>query len=507
MHASRLQLFIIAGLLFLAGAGFTFYKAFELGFPLLPGDEEQVWTLESKISFDPASGPVDVSLALPESEAGWVVLDEHFASSGFGFSVQGDNGTRRANWTRRELQERTTLYYKMRTYRANHEQLAPLPPEQVEAPILNERRAAAVSRVAEILQSRSADPRSFTTLLLAEFLNPAPIQDALFLLAEHDDNVLHATQEVLAYAGIAAHRITGVFLEDGRRRQRASSLLEIYDGNQWIPFDPSTGNPGLPENFFIWQRGEQSVLDVVGGRNSRLEFAIVKESLPTKTIVLMEKEDADIALIDFSIYALPVEQQGVFKNILLVPIGALIVVLLRVLIGIKTSGTFMPILIALAFIQTTLVTGLTIFLLVVGVGLWIRSYLSHLNLLLVARVSAVVVVVVVLMAALSVFSYKLGINQALTVTFFPTIILAWTIERMSVLWEEEGAHEVLLQGGGSLLVAVAAYLVMTNRFVEHLTFNFPELMLCLVAIILLMGQYTGYRLSELYRFRYLRSKE
>ena len=92
-------------------------------------------------------------------------------------------------------------------------------------------------------------------------------------------------------------------------------------------------------------------------------------------------------------------------------------------------------------------------------------------------------------------------DQVLTVTFFPTIIVAWTIERMSILWEEEGGHEVLIQGGGSLLVAVLAYLVMSNPLVEHLTFNFPELTLSLLGVILLLGKYTGYRLSELYRFR------
>jgi flagellar biosynthesis component FlhA len=135
------------------------------------------------------------------------------------------------------------------------------------------------------------------------------------------------------------------------------------------------------------------------------------------------------------------------------------------------------------------------------VGLWIRSWLSHLNLLLVARVSAVVIVVILLMATLAVLSYKMGLDQALTVTFFPTIILSWTIERMSILWEEEGPREVVKQGGGSLLVAVLAYLVMSAPLVAHLTFNFPELLISLLGVILLLGKYTGYRLSELYRFR------
>jgi hypothetical protein len=81
------------------------------------------------------------------------------------------------------------------------------------------------------------------------------------------------------------------------------------------------------------------------------------------------------------------------------------------------------------------------------------------------------------------------------------IILAWTIERISIIWEEQGHKEALTQGGGSLLVACIAFLVMDNSIVEHLTFTFPELILANLATILLIGNYTGYRLSELRRFK------
>ncbi|MFZ1293079.1 MAG: 7TM domain-containing protein, partial [Pseudomonadales bacterium] len=221
---------------------------------------------------------------------------------------------------------------------------------------------------------------------------------------------------------------------------------------------------------------------------------------PARDLALASAVDNRAALIDFSIYSLPIEEQTAFKTILLVPIGTLVVAIFRILIGLRTSGTFMPILIALAFIQTTLLWGLLLFITVVGIGLYIRFHLARLNLLLIGRISAVVTVVIGLMSGISILSYKLGLNQILTITFFPMIILSWTIERMSILWEEEGPHEVAIQGGGSLLVATAAYLLMSNELVAHLTFNFPELLLVQLALILLIGQYTGYRLMELKRF-------
>ncbi len=232
----------------------------------------------------------------------------------------------------------------------------------------------------------------------------------------------------------------------------------------------------------------------------------MSNDISAKAVALQEARSETTALVDFNIYALPIEKQTIFKSLLLVPIGALVVVLLRILVGLRTSGTFMPVLIALAFIQTDLLPGLIILLTLVIVGLWIRSYLSKLDLLMVARLAAVVIVVVILMAGLSIFSYKLGLDEFLSITFFPMIIIAWTIERMSIVWEEDGASEVLIQGGGSLVVAIIAYLTMTNHLVEHLTYNFPEVLLIELGLILVLGQYTGYRLSELKRFRFMLDK-
>ncbi|HDZ37705.1 MAG TPA: gonadoliberin III, partial [Marinobacter sp.] len=159
-----------------------------------------------------------------------------------------------------------------------------------------------------------------------------------------------------------------------------------------------------------------------------------------------------------------------------------------------------PVLIAVAFVQTTLIPGLVAFLSVVSIGLAMRGYLSSLNLLLVSRISALIILVIFITAGLSIFGYQMGFNTGMTVTFFPMVIIAWTIERMSILWEEESGQEVLIQGSGSLFVAICAYLLMSAPLAGHLTFNFPELHFVVLGLILLMGQYTGYKLTELKRF-------
>ncbi|MFV8817019.1 inactive transglutaminase family protein [Haliea sp. E17] len=505
MLSTRLRIELIAGILILTGVGLMLYKVFTMGFPLLPGESRQVWTIESKISFRPMPdhGPVEIELKLPEPMGGWQVLDEHFASSGFGFSITERQGERWAVWTRQELLEATTLYYKSQVFRPNPRELAEQTIPSIDKVMLEKDQQTAMDRMIASLRERSTGPRTFTALLIQALNGSVQDPDAEFLLSTWEDETSPVLLAALARAEIPARALRGIRLEDGRRRQTLSWLVEVYNGMEWLVFDPETAQRGLPDNFFVWERSDGEILNVIGAQDSRLEFALVSNSLPAKTVAVMDERVRKYALLDFSIYSLPVEQQGVFKGLLLIPVAALVVVIVRLLVGLKTSGTFMPILIALAFMQTTLWVGLAMFIVLVSFGLWIRSWLSHMNLLLVSRISAVVIVVIFLMAALAIASYKLGFDKVLTVTFFPTIILSWTIERMSVLWEEEGPHEVLVQGGGSLLVAVLAYLAMSNTLVAHLTFNFPELMLSLLGVILLLGKYTGYRLSELYRFRAL----
>ena len=58
----------------------------------------------------------------------------------------------------------------------------------------------------------------------------------------------------------------------------------------------------------------------------------------------------------------------------------------------------------------------------------------------------------------------------------------------------------MVQGGGSLLTASLAYLLMSNGFIADTVFLYPELLLVLLAVIISIGSYSGYRLSDLRRF-------
>lgn len=475
--------------------------------PWLPGEKRQIWSIEAKLGFNAMDKPVQVTLSIPQSQPGFTLLTQNAASIGYGLSYlePGKNEIdapigARAIWTRRQATGIQELYYKTEFLvdaRAAFKS-PPIPPELSFAE-LSEPYQTAVDQILKQAIELSADPFSLTREILKQF-KETPQRQHLQLLEESGIKRPVLLIKILHQAKVKARIVKGLYLEDGRRNQKLTSFIQVFDDSGNIAlFNPITGSQGQPENLLLWEIYGHGTLEVTGGEHSSVSFSIIRKEQAAQKAVAHKLEHAD--LLNFSIDSLPLDEQALFKGILLIPIGVLIVVLLRILVGLKTSGTFMPVLIAMAFIQTTLFTGLMGFLLVVGTGLVIRGWLSRLNLLLVSRISAVIITVIGIIAVFSVFSYKMGLNEGLKITFFPMIILSWTIERMSILWEEEGAKEVFIQGGGSLLTAVLAYLAMNNEVVRHLTFNFLGVQLILLALILMLGSYTGYRLLELKRFK------
>jgi hypothetical protein len=438
-----------------------------------------------------------LSLAVPDSQPGFDRVSEHTASPGYGLAFVDEGVRRRAEWSVREAHGKQTLYYQVdMLFNGNTFEETVGSPPQIETVTYAGPEETAVTQLLQRARSRSADAFTMTRELIAEFNNESQVAQLLVQQKSRERRLV----EMLNLAGIPARVVQTLFLEDGRRRQSLVTYLQVFSGQEYALFNPQTGHQGQLTNQLLWEQNSGSLLDLVGGRDSRVSFSIISQEVPASRIY-QEKVAHLKNAMDFSIHSLPLEEQTMFKGILLIPVGVLVVVIMRVLVGLRTSGTFMPVLIALAFMQTTLITGLVGFFLIVGVGLIIRSYLSRHNLLLVARISAVIISVIIIIAVFSILAYGLGLAEGLKITFFPMIILSWTIERMSILWEEEGAKEVFVQGGGSLLVAVLAYLVMINPIVRHLMFNFIGLQLVFMALVLMCGNYTGYRLSELRRFK------
>jgi hypothetical protein len=327
------------------------------------------------------------------------------------------------------------------------------------------------------------------------------------LLVQSAGTRAEAGVKIMAAAAIAARVVNGIALNPDRRDAKLTRWVEIYDNDSWRPFDPDANEFRKPTDHLPWWRGKVPLANVAGGRITKTDIAVRQIYVHSLQSSLEKQRKIQSRLVEFSVFGLPLQTQEVYRLLLTVPVGIFLLVILRNVVGLRTFGTFMPVLIALAFRETQLLWGAILFCSVVAVGLLIRFYLEQLKLLLVPRLACVVIVVIMVMAVISVVSYKLGFDRGLSVALFPIVILAMTIERMTVIWDEKGPKEALTQAAGSFFVAVFCYLVMNLEIVRHWVFVFPESLLLILAATLALGRYSGYRLVELPRFRVLAGRK
>jgi hypothetical protein len=497
--------YFLAAVLAVLGISIFVYKYVGLGLPLTPEESSQTWQVETRIAFRAGMGPTKIILQHPNNTGRFAIIDQNFVAPGYGLFTQVEDENRQSVFAIRDALGEQVLYASFVAH------LVPRSTEYIameEAPpeatirLVGAKLLAAQS-VLDAAKSKSADTPTLVLAILAR-LQMAGSDDRVDVLLDNQNSqeqVARAAVDVLALAGVAARVVHGVRLVAGARNVHFIHWIEAYSDGFWRPYRPNAEQPGLPENYFPWWRGNAPFVqsNIMGKIDTLVTVARATETAGRSALVPLSFMERN--LLEFSLFTLPLDVQQVFRVILMVPLGVMVLVVLRNLIGVVMFGTFMPVLIALSFRETTLLWGLFLFTIVVGAGLLVRVYLEYLKLLVVPRLACVLIVVIILMTFLSVLTHKLGVDRGLSVALFPLVIITMTIERMSIVWDENGPATALKQGLGSLMAASLCHFVMTISFLEHLFFVYPEILIVLLAVSILLGRYSGYRLMELWRFR------
>lgn len=492
-------------ILMLLGSGIFLYRHIVLDVPLTDTETINSWMVESNLRFTADKNtPIKASFNIPYLPPNFAILDEYFVSRNYGVTTNLNGYNRETVWSIRRSNGPQSLYYRAIFRQTDGEESSLPKPSVIKSQPLNDSQKSAVETITNQVRSTSADIQTFAQSTIKE-LNKKDGNAKLLVGNEfNDENIINATILILNQSKIAAIAVQGIHLNQ-QKKADLKYFLAVFNGKSWIYINPRTGSAGLPKEFLIWQYGNGPLFDVIGG--SRAQFSLTVSPTPINALSVAKSRglQADSQLLRFSLLQLPVNVQGIYKILLTVPIGAFIILILRNFVGIKTFGTFMPVLIALAFRETLVVWGITLFIIIISFGLLARFYLDQLRLLLVPRLAAILTVVILLMIFISVLCQNLSLDTGMSVALFPMVILTMTIERMCITWDERGASEAIKSGIGSLAAAVISYWAMSYEPLQYLVFAFPELLLVLLSMILWFGQYRGYRLVELKRFKSLAS--
>lgn len=509
MGSVTFQARVLALILLILGLGSIFYQSWVQNVPLTEGTTDPVWVLDAHVKFQTRSNePVKARLFIPPLDDEYTALNESFNSSSYGVSVNREENNRVVTWSSRRGKGKENLYYRLVLTPHDADPAGPLEKgaQFRDSPSLEEPEKTAAESLLKSIRKNSADIETFISETIKQ-VNETDDSNVKLLLGMDDgiNSRAHVIELLLAAAHIPTEQVHTLHLEE-TDNQKPQLWLRTYNGKEWLYFNPEDGSQGLPDDHLVIWSGSQPLLDIDGGNEAQVSFSIQRNEMGTLQLAKTLSNQGKSTFADFSLYELPLPTQQLIRVVLMIPLGVLVVLLIRSLVGVETLGTFTPVLIALAFRETSVLWGSLLFAGITAVGLTLRSYLEHLKLQLLARLSVVVTFVVIMIALVSLLGHKMGMNIGLSVALFPMVILTMVIERVSIVWEERGGLQSMKVALTTLLTAILCNLLMGLTALTYFTFTFPGILLVYAAIMIWMGHYRGYRLLELIRFRAMTEK-
>ena len=305
------------------------------------------------------------------------------------------------------------------------------------------------------------------------------------------------------YQGVPARLVGGLILEPGVKKT-SHQWVEVRIGPHWVPFCPTNDHFAMvPAHYLPLYRGDHALFAHSEDINFRYRFEIDRDFAIRPELLSTAARDPLNLLGIWSTFeraGFPIE---LLKALLMVPLGALVMVILRNVVGITTFGTFLPTLIAVAARDTGLAWGLVAFLTLIGLVLLVRHAFLRLQLLHQPQLAILLTFVILFMLGLAVVGARSGNLNLAYVGMFPIAILAITTERLGLMLEEEGVRRTLKVTGMTLMAIAACYAVMNAITFQILFMSFPELLLVVIFLDIWLGRWLGLRVLEFWRFRKL----
>ncbi len=199
--------------------------------------------------------------------------------------------------------------------------------------------------------------------------------------------------------------------------------------------------------------------------------------------------------------------QGVSSNIiyiiLIVPFLTFIAAFAKQVIGVSTFGIYTPVIIAVSFFILGIGLGTVTFFFAVVTGYLVKFILNKFEFLYLPKVALNLSFISMSFLIVIWLALAYGTSVPLSMAIFPMLVMSTVSEKFMAAQSEEGIRGALFGVMGTLLIVAASYYFIAWHSVNSLILSWPELVIIPILGTLVLGKFTGLRLSEYVRFRSL----
>lgn len=479
----------------------------------------QVYAFNLTMTYQSDDSDINIRTYVPEENERQRVLNEQIINNGLEYLVTNDLSGKKANWSGYSASQQLAFRYMLSLqaikYDLDSQLIIPDKYNQELSPYLAATDAIQVNHpeINELWQLiKPNDRRNLVGVLRAIYqhtylqIKTAPFKGVTDALTAHRLNTASCNGKSRLFIALARlnnipARLVGGVILNGVDKKTSHQWLEVYVQNQWVPFGPTNGNfAELPANYLELYRGDENLFRHTVDINFDYQFSS-QQSLVAPAVYnhqeVSVENSIDITGLLLSM-GLDPKTIGLF---LLFPICTLLITFLRNVVGIKTFGIFLPMLISAACIFIGYQKGVGGFAFILLTSFIAYHFLDKLKLLKVPRLAAIITIntiIFVLGLLLVGASNRLEFGM---LSLFPVIIISFIAEKIHRITEEKDWRELFNRILGTILSITGCYLLLASFMLQGLFSYFPESFLLVLAGQIYIGRWTGIRISEMFRFK------
>jgi hypothetical protein len=186
--------------------------------------------------------------------------------------------------------------------------------------------------------------------------------------------------------------------------------------------------------------------------------------------------------------------------ILLTPFLALLVSFVRTVVGLPTLDMLVPIALAFALVAVGITVGLLVLTAIILASYVAKRSLLKLKIMFYPKRSLSMLFLALAVFAALTIGVVLEFERILSVSIFPILILMLLGDMIVSVQLHKSSSETFMITGTTIAIGLIGYVAATSLTIQNIVILYPEIILLVIPLNILVGRYFGLRISELFRF-------
>jgi hypothetical protein len=186
--------------------------------------------------------------------------------------------------------------------------------------------------------------------------------------------------------------------------------------------------------------------------------------------------------------------------ILILPFLATMVVFFRHVLGVPSVGLLMPIALSITLLATGLTAGMVLMAAILLGTTIARFLLKKVRIMQMPKLSLSLLVVAIFVFITLTVSASLGLLSVRQLSIFPILLFILLSERIVALQLERSTREIVLIICTTFGLGLIGLFLLKWDIFRVLVLLYPETVLALIPVNIIIGRYFGLRVSEYIRF-------